>query len=86
MLSGGRESRRGFLATGMVVGYPPCPRVSYFKKFIEEKYKIPTVVGTHPIPEKYLNTHSNLKTWDSKEWQKLIAPIMADEALRLAYD
>ena len=26
------------LATGMVVGYPPCPRVDFYKKFIEEKY------------------------------------------------
>ena len=23
------------LATGLVVGYPPCPRINYFKKFIE---------------------------------------------------
>ena len=48
------------LATGLVVGYPPCPRVEYFKKFIEEKYKIPVVIGTHPIPQKYLITHTNL--------------------------
>lgn len=34
------------LATGMIVGYPPCPRIDYFKKFIEEKYKIPVVIGT----------------------------------------
>lgn len=24
------------LATGMIVGYPPCPRISYFKKFLRE--------------------------------------------------
>jgi predicted metal-binding protein len=74
------------LATGMVVGYPPCPRVSYFKKFIEEKYRIPTVVGTHPIPEKYQKTHANLKTWNSKEWKDLIVPTMAGVDSRLVYD
>ena len=32
------------LATGMVVGYPPCPRLLDFKLFIEEKYKIPVIL------------------------------------------
>lgn len=34
------------LATGLVVGYPPCPRINDFKAFIESRYKIPVVVGT----------------------------------------
>jgi len=38
------------LATGLVVGYPPCPRISYFSRFIKEKYGMDVVVGTHPIP------------------------------------
>ncbi|MFO7542362.1 MAG: CGGC domain-containing protein [Thiobacillus sp.] len=50
-------------ATGMVVGYPPCPRINYFKNFIETYYGIPVVVGTHPIPEKYYTTHKKLNTW-----------------------
>jgi predicted metal-binding protein len=74
------------LATGLVVGYPPCPYTSHFKQFIEEKYKIPVVVGTHPIPQKYWLTHQNLKTWESKEWQELIAPTLCDEKTRLLYD
>jgi len=74
------------LATGLVVGYPPCPYTAHFKQFIEEKYKIPVVVGTHPIPQKYWLTHQNLKTWESKEWQELIAPTLCDEQTRLLYD
>lgn len=74
------------LATGMVVGYPPCPRVDYFKKFIEERYKIKVVVGTHPIPDKYLTTHTNLKTWDSPKWDELTKPTMSDEETRLDYN
>ncbi len=74
------------LATGMVVGYPPCPYVSYFKKFIEEKYGVKVVVGTHPIPQKYYLTHMNLGTWNSDEWKELIAPTLADEKTRLEYD
>lgn len=74
------------LATGMVVGYPPCPRVDFFKKFIEEKYKIPVIIGTHPIPEKYLVTHKALKTWNSKKWQDLIHPVMSDPLTMKVYD
>ena len=73
-------------ATGMIVGYPPCPRIKYFSEFIQEKYGIDVVFGTHPIPEKYYRTHSNLKTWDSKLWEKIIEPVLCDEKTRLSYD
>lgn len=74
------------LATGMVVGYPPCPRVDYFKKYIEERFNVKVVVGTHPIPEKYFTMHTKLKTWESNLWQDLIKPTLADEKTRLAYN
>jgi hypothetical protein len=74
------------LATGFVVGYPPCPFIREFKDTIEIKYGIPVIIGTHPIPQKYYQTHKNLKTWDSPEWKDLINPTLADEKIRLAYD
>ncbi len=74
------------LATGLVVGYPPCPYTAHFKSFIEEKYRIPVVVGTHPIPEKYLATHTRLGTWESAEMQELIKPTLSDEPTRVAYN
>lgn len=74
------------LATGMVVGYPPCPRIKYFTDFISEKYGLEVVVGTHPIPENYYQTHSALGTWDSVLWKKLTAPTLTDEKTRLSYD
>lgn len=73
-------------ATGMIVGYPPCPYISYFKKFIESKFDLKVVVGTHPIPEKYLITHKLLNTWNTAEWQELIKPTKSDEKTRLAYN
>ena len=73
-------------ATGMVVGYPPCPYISYFKKFIEEKYKIKVVIGTHPIPQKYYTTHMNLGTWNTPEWKEMIKPTLTDKKTRLSYD
>lgn len=74
------------LATGMVVGYPPCPRVDYFKKYIEERFQVKVVVGTHPIPEQYYQTHQKLGTWDSPAWQELIQPTLTNAETRLEYN
>ena len=74
------------LATGMLVGYPPCPYIETFKAFLENRYSVKVVPGTHPIPKKYLDLHKKLNTWEGSEWQPLLAPTMADEATRAAYD
>ena len=74
------------LATGLVVGYPPCPYISYFRNFIEQRYGLEVVYGTHPIPEKYLAMHIKLGTWEGEEWKPIISPTMADEPTRLAYN
>ena len=74
------------LATGLVVGYPPCPRLEAFRQFIPAKYQLEVVVGTHPIPQNYYLTHQALGTWQSTRWQKHVQPTLADEQTRLAYD
>jgi len=74
------------LATGLIVGYPPCQNIPKFRDFIKEKYGLKVVVGTHPIPQKYYLTHMNLGTWNSPVWKELIAPTLATEEVRKAYD
>ncbi|MDR3565311.1 MAG: CGGC domain-containing protein [Negativicutes bacterium] len=74
------------LATGMVVGYPPCPHIGQFRDFISKKYGLEVVVGTHPIPQKYFLTHESLGTWHSPEWQDYIDSTLTDEKIRLTYD
>jgi hypothetical protein len=75
------------LATGLVVGYPPCPYIETFKSFLEHRYGVEVVVGTHPIPQKYLDMHQKLGTWDDREkWQALLEPTMATKAIREAYN
>jgi len=74
------------LATGMVVGYPPCPYLDQFKSFIETKYDLKVVVGTHPIPEKYYTTHTKLNTWGPNKWDGLLKPTLKDKKTRLSYD
>jgi len=71
------------LATGLVVGYPPCPRQGYFKRYIEECYGIPVVIGTHPIPQKYYLVHKELPSW---EGMKDLRALLATEEIRKDYD
>lgn len=74
------------LATGLLVGYPPCPYIHTFKTFLEKRYGVKVVVGTHPIPKKYLDLHTSLGTWEEAEWKPLLETVMADEATRKAYE
>jgi predicted metal-binding protein len=74
------------LATGLVVGYPPCPWLDAFCEFIPAKYNLEVVVGTHPIPQNYYLTHQQLGTWESTADQERLRSILADEETRLAYD
>lgn len=66
------------LATGLVVGYPPCPRIKAFKDFIEAHYHVPVVIGTHPIPMKYFLDHEKLSFWNKTGMAEL-APVLFKE-------
>jgi predicted metal-binding protein len=73
-------------ATGFLVGYPPCPYMEHFKKFIPEKYGIKVIMGTHPIPQKYFLTHKKLNTWNDEFLLESITNILSEEKIRLNYD
>ena len=74
------------LATGFLVGYPPCPSVDYFKRFIEERFQVEVVYGTHPIPQKYFLMHSKLNTWHDPKWKEILQDTLVTEELRIAYN
>jgi predicted metal-binding protein len=76
-------------ATGVVVGYPPCPYLKSFKDLIEEKYGLKVVIGTHPIPKKYFDLHKKIGSWkssDNLKWEDFIEPTLSDEKTRLDYN
>ena len=73
------------LATGLVVGYPPCPYLEDFERFIVQKFGLQVVVGTHPIPTSYYDTHQALGTWRGPTWQRWLEPTLTDEATRQRY-
>ena len=74
------------LATGLLVGYPPCPYIDTFKSFLEIRYGAKVVMGTHPIPQKYLDLHTKLGTWDDPAWKTRLSATMTDESTRRAYN
>lgn len=73
-------------ATGFLVGYPPCPYISHFKEYIETRFNIPVVTGTHPIPQKYYLQHERQGTWGDKAWNKLLEPVLCNQETRKLYD
>jgi predicted metal-binding protein len=74
-------------ATGMVVGYPPCQYINQFKEFVESHYKIPVVIGTHPIPLKYYDAHNRLSFWNSMKMDKICGHLLAeDKKIMALYD
>ena len=75
------------LATGFVVGYPPCPYLRQFKELLEKKHGLEVVVGTHPIPLKYLSAHEKLSFWKDSEMQSLAGDLIAeDRTVMKSYD
>jgi len=66
------------LATGLVVGYPPCPNIRRFKAFIEAAYGLKVVIGTHPIPQKYMDVHAKLPFWKECNMEELAAPLLKE--------
>ncbi len=74
------------LATGMLVGYPPCPYLLTFKAFLEKRFGVQVIMGTHPIPQKYLEMHRHLGSWKDAVWEPLLEPSRTDEATRKLYD
>jgi predicted metal-binding protein len=75
------------LATGLVVGYPPCPYIREFQEFIKARFDLEVVLGTHPIPLKYKITHAGLPFWEQTGMEELAGDLMAEStAVMAAYD
>jgi predicted metal-binding protein len=74
------------LATGFLVGYPPCPYLEHFLKLIPEKFGVKVMAGTHPIPQKYFNVHKKLGSWEKPGWEQILQATLSDETTRIAYD
>lgn len=73
-------------ATGMLVGFPPCIYIDYFRKYIQSRFNLKVVIGTHPVPEKYYMAHLKCNTGNIPSWNELMQPVLKDKNLRVAYN
>lgn len=74
-------------ATGMVVGYPPCPYIRDFQAFIQSRYQVRVIVGTHPIPMKYYKEQEKLSFWKNDCLKEIAPELFRDEPnTMLSYD
>jgi predicted metal-binding protein len=84
MIANGAEAIH--LATGLVVGYPPCPYIRQFKQYIETRHGVPVVIGTHPIPTTYRQLHEQLPFWREAHMEELAGHLLReDPAVMAAY-
>lgn len=75
------------LATGLIVGYPPCPHIRRFKTFIETVHGLSVVIGTHPIPQKYMEAHNQLPFWDECNMAEIARNLLEEpEEIKRAYN
>jgi len=85
MIKNGAEAIH--LSTGFVVGYPPCPYIRQFKEYIESRYKVPCVIGTHPIPQKYMDVHEMISCWERENMKEIADHLLKeDRAVKEAYN
>jgi predicted metal-binding protein len=75
------------LATGLVVGYPPCQNIRKFKEYLEKVHGVPVVVGTHPIPTKYAEAHAKLPFWKQTHMSEIAPELFNDSPqIQAAYN
>ena len=73
-------------STGMLVGFPPCIYIDYFRKYIQSRFDLKVVVGTHPVPENYYMAHLKSNTGNIPGWNELMKPVLKDKNSRTDYN
>lgn len=49
-----------YLVSCYLAGYPACPYIEDHKDYIENVVGLPVIIGTHPMPQNYVDTHTRL--------------------------
>jgi len=74
------------LATCFLAGYPACPHIEDFIKYIEGYVGLPVVVGTHPMPQNYIEAHENAGDWERDNVHEYLKGLIEDSGASLKYD
>jgi predicted metal-binding protein len=74
------------LASCFLAGYPPCPYLKNFIQYIQAYVGLPVVVGSHPMPTNYIESHHKAGDWDRPELQRYLDALTDDPEASLLYD
>jgi len=75
-----------FLASCYLAGYPVCPYIRDHKTYIENVVGLPVVVGTHPMPQNYIDAHEKAGDWDRDDAREFLKNVMGDPEKARKYD
>jgi predicted metal-binding protein len=74
------------LATGYLAGYPACPYLEDHIKYIENYVGLPVVVGTHPMPQNYIDAHNNMGDWERDNIHDYLRGLVENRKASEKYD
>ncbi len=75
-----------YLASCYLAGYPICPYIRDHKTYIENVVGLPVVVGTHPMPQNYIDAHEKAGDWDRDDAREFLKNVMGDPEAARKYD
>lgn len=75
-----------YLASCYLAGYPVCPYIRDHKTYIENVVGLPVVVGTHPMPQNYIDAHGKAGDWDRDDAREFLKNVMGDPEKARKYD
>ena len=75
-----------FLASCYLAGYPVCPYIRDHKTYIENVVGLPVVVGTHPMPQNYIDAHEKAGDWDSDNALEFLKNVTGNPETARKYD
>jgi predicted metal-binding protein len=74
------------LATGYLAGYPACPYIEDHIRYIEDYVGLPVVVGTHPMPQNYIDAHERAGDWEQDGARQFLKGLVEDGEASRKYD
>ncbi len=75
-----------YLASCYLAGYPICPYIEDHKNYIENVVGLPVVIGTHPMPQNYIDAHRAIGDWKRDKAEEYVTPIASDQVESRKYD
>jgi predicted metal-binding protein len=75
-----------YLASCYLAGYPVCPYIRDHKTYIENVVELPVVVGTHPMPQNYIDAHEKTGDWDRDDAREFLKNVTGDPEAARKFD